>query len=93
MAAEEVGRLFGQSEVTGELFKLPTGRWTGPYRSGYGWHLVYISAHSPATTPVFSHIRQRVLADYQEEQRLLANARAFERLKAKYIVLNDGERR
>lgn len=92
LAPDEAGRLFGQSQLTEELFELPAGQWSGPYRSGYGWHLVYVTGHSPPALPALADIRQRVLADYQDEQRRLSNARMLEELKAKYTIRDDGAR-
>ncbi len=93
LAPDEAGRLFGQSQLTEALFKLPIGQWSGPFRSGYGWHLVYVTGRSPPALPSLSGIQPRVLADYQDEQRRLSNARMFEELKAKYTVRDDGARR
>jgi peptidyl-prolyl cis-trans isomerase C len=93
VAPEEAVRLFGRSELSERLFKLPVSRWAGPYRSGYGWHLVYVTGHLPPVLPPLSQVHDRVLADYVEEQRRILNARAFEKLRAKYIIRDDGEGR
>ncbi len=50
---EEARRLFGTSEMGEALFKAPVGRWAGPYRSAYGWHLVRVSAAEPGGVPQF----------------------------------------
>jgi peptidyl-prolyl cis-trans isomerase C len=87
----EVIRIFGESELSEQLFTLSTGQWSGPYRSGYGWHLVYLTSHFPPALAAFGDIRDRVLRDYQEEQQRIANARSFARLRAEYTVRYDGE--
>jgi peptidyl-prolyl cis-trans isomerase C len=89
LAPEEAGRLFGQSPLTEALFELPVGQWSGPLRSGYGWHLVYIMSRSPPRLPLLADIRERVLTDYQDEQRRLSDARRFEALKARYTIRAD----
>jgi peptidyl-prolyl cis-trans isomerase C len=86
LAPDEGRRLFGESEFTRALFHLPLDRWSGPYRSGYGWHLIYLTDKSPSILPAFEEIKDRVLVDYLEERRRDMNARAFERLRAKYTV-------
>jgi len=89
----EAIRLFGESELSAQVFKLPPGRWAGPFRSGYGWHLVYVTRHWPSSLPTLAEVHERALADYLAEQRRLLNIRAFENLRAKYNIVHDGERR
>ena len=79
-------RIFGESELSENVFTLPVGPWTGPYRSGYGWHLVRVTEHLAATMPTLAAIRAQVLADYLDEQRSEAQARHFEKLRAQYNV-------
>ncbi|HEY4214148.1 MAG TPA: peptidylprolyl isomerase [Steroidobacteraceae bacterium] len=89
LALDEATRVFGQSELSEQLFKLPIGRWEGPYRSGYGWHLVYITGHLQPHLPQLVEVRERVLSDYLDEQRHIVNERAFEKLRAQYTVSYD----
>jgi parvulin-like peptidyl-prolyl isomerase len=62
----------------------------GPWRSGYGWHLIYITERTPGAIPAFDAIHDKVLADYTEAQRRILNAATFERLRQKYKVVFDG---
>jgi hypothetical protein len=93
LSKTETARLFGESELSENLFVLPSGQWSGPYRSGYGWHLVQVTGRWPAELPPLANIRDRVLADFQDEQRQLSNARAFGQLRAKYTIRYDGTNR
>jgi peptidyl-prolyl cis-trans isomerase C len=93
LAPDEAARLFGQSVLSDELFKAPVARWSGPFRSGYGWHLIYVTDHLPSALPALQDIRERVLADYLEEQRRILNARSFEKLSAQYTIRYDGDGR
>jgi hypothetical protein len=93
LAPEAAARLFGDSELTKQLWTLPVGRWAGPFRSGYGWHLVYVTAHLPAVLPLLAEAHERALADYLEEQRRRLNVRSFEKLRARYTIHYDGEGR
>jgi hypothetical protein len=88
----EAGRLFGESDLSEKLFEVPVGQWSGPYRSGYGWHLVHVTEQSPPRLPPLTEVQDRVLTDYQSELRRLVNSRAFETLRARYTVRSDGER-
>jgi peptidyl-prolyl cis-trans isomerase C len=87
---QEASRLFGESELALAVFRLQPNRWSGPYRSGYGWHLVYVTEKKPAALPAFRDIKDRVLADYQDVQRATVNARTYEKLRSNYTVLPDG---
>jgi len=90
---EEARRLFGQSELAEQLFTLPVGSWAGPYRSGFGWHLIYVTDRVPSSLSLLAQAHDQVLADYLDEQRRLLNARNFETLRAKYTIVDAGERR
>jgi hypothetical protein len=82
----EAARVFGESEFSEKLFAAPEGEWAGPFRSGYGWHLVYVTDVQPESLPTLAAVHDRVLADYLEERRQALNAETFERIKAKYTV-------
>jgi peptidyl-prolyl cis-trans isomerase C len=89
LAPEEATRLFGKSQLSEQLFKLPVGQWAGPYRSGYGWHLIYVTGLTPPVLPTLAEMHERVLADYLDQQRQTLSERAFEKLRAKYRVRYD----
>jgi peptidyl-prolyl cis-trans isomerase C len=90
VAPDAAERLFGKSDLSEKLFTAPVGQWVGPVRSGYGWHLFYVTEKRPPELPSLDTIRSRVLADYLDEQRQLSNGRAFEKLRAKYEIVVDG---
>jgi parvulin-like peptidyl-prolyl isomerase len=92
LTPEEAKRLFGDSELSRQLFHAPTEQWVGPYRSGYGWHLVYVTSHSPPALAPLDRIHEQVLNDYISEQRRAQNDFAFQQLRAKYTIRYDGER-
>jgi hypothetical protein len=89
---DDAVRLFGDSALTNALTNLPVGHWSGPLRSGYGWHLVYVSHRLPPDIPAFEKISSRVADDYREEQRRIVNAQEFEKLRSKYRVEYRGDR-
>jgi peptidyl-prolyl cis-trans isomerase C len=82
----QVRRAFGSSELSEEIFKAAPGRWSGPYRSGFGWHLVYVSAHEPASVAPYEAAREAVRRDYIDALREARNAQAYEVLKKHYRI-------
>jgi hypothetical protein len=86
---DAVERLFGKSELSEALFAAPMAQWLGPIRSGYGWHLIYLTERKPSQPAVLDNVRSRVLADYLEEQRESLNAQAVVQLRAKYTIIRD----
>ena len=84
---EEAARLFGATPLVQALFNAPTGRWVGPYRSGYGWHLLLISGRRPPQSPPFDAVRDQVRADRLAAGEAEENHRAFEALKSRFVVV------
>ncbi len=89
----EANRLFGKSELSEHLFKLPVEQWSGPYRSGYGWHAVYVTGHLQPELPPLTKVYDRVLSDYLDEQRQTLEAKMFQKLRSKYTIHYDGKPR
>jgi hypothetical protein len=90
LALDAAEQLFGQSALSEELFKIPVEQWAGPFRSGYGWHLVYVTERKAPEVPRLDDIRARVITDYLDDQRHILNVRAREELRSKYTVVQDG---
>jgi peptidyl-prolyl cis-trans isomerase C len=86
---DEATRLFGDTEVAHALFTAPTGKWSGPFRSGYGWHLIRVSSVEPAHSPPLAEIHDRVRADAIAATQATANRRAFARLKSRFTVVRQ----
>ena len=81
-----VSRIFGQ-EFAAELFRLNTGDWQGPVRSGYGAHLVRISNKSPAQAAELNTVREKVRNEWQAEQRQSMNKTFYESLRQRYDIV------
>jgi len=79
-------QLFGDSEFIQRLFDAPVGEWSGPYRSGYGWHLLFVQARTVESLPPLMQVRDRVIADWQEDQRQQRLAATMQTLRGKYTV-------
>jgi hypothetical protein len=87
MSATETARIFGDSQLVASLHAAPVGRWYGPVRSAYGWHLVRVEAVIPAKSPDFAEVKEKVRADYFDDAHARANARAMAAARASYTVV------
>ena len=84
----DLGRLFGSSsELVAALAEAPVGSWSGPYRSGYGWHLVYVSAREAERPVPFAEVRQQVEQDYVQAERTRRNEEGLDLIRRKYSVV------
>jgi hypothetical protein len=81
----ELASLFG-AEFAARTFTLPVGSWEGPIASGYGLHLVLVSARSAGRLPPLAEVREDVLRDWQAVRRAEANARRLAELSERYEV-------
>ena len=87
IAPDDATRLFGASEIAHAIFKAPLHRWAGPFRSGYGWHLVYVSAIEPSHLLSFAQARDAVRTDYLADAQTARNDRNFTALKNRYTIV------
>jgi len=83
----EAARIFGNSPFAAALPQAPVGRWAGPFRSGYGWHLVRVSEALPAKVTPFEAVKERLRADWFDDAHAKATARAMATARARYKVV------
>ncbi|WP_295798066.1 peptidylprolyl isomerase [uncultured Microbulbifer sp.] len=84
-ATQELDNAFGGDFAQG-LNKLPTGKWGGPIRSGYGWHLVLIERKQEPAMPDFEQVQDFVAQQYEYASGIKAQDRVYQELLAKYQV-------
>ena len=89
---EQVERLFGRTPFSAAVYSVPLDRWAGPFRSGYGWHLIYVDARQGRTRPPLAAVRDAVRTDYLEDAQDKANKEAFDRLARKFTVIREDGR-
>lgn len=87
---QSVSGTFGP-DFARSVFALEAGSWSGPVQSGYGLHLVRISAMKEASVPPLSEIRERVTAEWRREREAKARERYLAELRKKYDVVADEE--
>ena len=79
--AQQFGDGFAQS-----LRTLPTGKWSGPVQSGYGWHAVRVRRATTSATPPLAEIVRQVSNDWRAETRAKREAAAYQALLDGYTI-------
>ncbi len=85
MPLDLVARDFGE-QFAGQLATAPVGQWSGPVTSGFGTHLVRVSAIEQARSPALADVREAVAREWENERRTRAHAAALARLRERYEV-------
>ncbi len=88
---EQIYRLFGHTPFAEAVETSPVGRWAGPFKSGYGWHLLYIDARETGAKPPLSRVRDAVRADFLQDAQDATNQAAFDTLARDYRVVRRGQ--
>jgi peptidyl-prolyl cis-trans isomerase C len=73
------------------LATLPEGTWSGPVASAFGWHMVRVTAHTPARPARFEEVRGPVIEAFSVFRRQEAVATFVESAFARYDVAIDGK--
>lgn len=88
---DEVERTFGPAFLTA-LRHLPTGRWSSPIQSLFGWHLVRVDKWHAPELPPFEAVRTRVEQDWLDQERSRAREEGLRRLRKRYRILFESPR-
>lgn len=86
---DQVARDFGR-EFAEAIFTLPLGAWQGPVRSGYGVHLVRVTARDEASPPAFDQVREKVRTAYLDERRREQNEAIIRGMTGRYQIIIEG---
>lgn len=82
----EIQKQFG-SGFAESLVALTPGQWHGPVLSGYGVHLVYVSAVVQPPAPDFATVRERVTRDWTTARSEELNEQFYANLREQYTVV------
>ena len=82
----EARGLFGDSPFTDSLFTVEENKWSGPFLSGYGWHLLYVNKKSDNIIPPLSEIKDKVIDSYKNDKINQMDDDAMVKLIEKYHV-------
>ncbi|TFH24571.1 MAG: peptidyl-prolyl cis-trans isomerase [Myxococcales bacterium] len=86
-----VAKIFGDGFADAVLAAEP-GRWSGPFESAYGWHLVWVDEKQGERVPEFSTVRSQVFQRYVNEKRTAHLEKTLEELREEYrIVIEPGD--
>jgi peptidyl-prolyl cis-trans isomerase C len=92
LTARDAAQLFGKT-FADALFELPAGDWQGPVESGFGWHLVRITAREPSRIPEFEEVRNEVRREFDYDRQRATRAATYEALRSRYrIVIRPAEK-
>jgi parvulin-like peptidyl-prolyl isomerase len=80
-AANTFGRGFAK-----DIENAPTGRWSGPYQSSYGFHLIRITKREAGGLPTIAEIRPILEREWYAERRKETNERFYQAIRERYDV-------
>lgn len=84
-SAQQTARHLGQ-QFADQLAELPTGQWSDPVASTFGWHLVFISETTPETLKPLSTVQDNVIRELENQMREQAHTQQLETLRANYRI-------
>lgn len=85
MTSSEISRSFGEA-FSNAILDLQPGSWTGPVRSGYGYHLVMITEKIDGRLPELSEIREQVEREWMAVRKKNLNEELLNKLRENYTV-------
>lgn len=86
LSREDVDRVFGGTGFAAHVFAAPPGQWSGPFRSGFGWHVVRVTTLSPPRQRTLAEARDDVRRDWIEADRKARNDAVWQALRARYNI-------
>jgi parvulin-like peptidyl-prolyl isomerase len=84
-SARQLTRLFGPDFASAVMVLAPR-TWSGPIRSAYGMHLVWVDDKTEPGWPGVDAVRSRLTAQWTEERQMEYLETRMRALRAKYIV-------
>lgn len=82
----DLKKVFG-AEFSSRVVNLELGKWSGPIRSGYGIHVVYLHHYKAAPQQTFELIKDRVRKDWMEAKREELNEQFIKGLLSRYDII------
>lgn len=73
-------------EMADSIEILPLDKWSGPIKSAYGWHLVYITKRVAPRLPTFAEAKNDVKRDYEYDQEQISKVDIYRGLQKNYDI-------
>jgi peptidyl-prolyl cis-trans isomerase C len=83
---QQIAQEFGSDFAT-TLFSASVRRWSGPFASGLGWHVVWTEALQAGEVRPYEDVESEVRERWTSEQREAAKRAGFEAMLARYEVV------
>jgi len=85
VSESEIAKLFG-NDFASAIAMVEPGKWSGPVKSGFGLHLVFVIAREEGRTPGLEEVRSTVQRDWFSQRRSEAVEGMYERLAENYTI-------
>ena len=85
VSARDITGVFG-SYLAEAIATAPLNRWSGPYLSQYGLHVVRVTSRAPGRSPALAEVRKAVEREWTAEKRREANERFLRALRERYQI-------
>lgn len=89
VSQREVREVFGQQFAEGLAALAPRDDWQGPVASGFGWHIVRLTARETGKVPPLAQIRDRVEAEWRIATIAARREAAYQLLREAYEVESE----
>ena len=86
----DIDSMFGKM-FTKQAYSSPTNTWEGPFKSGYGVHLIYIHERTEEHIPPLTDIRERAKREWMRVKQDEANEIFYQSLYQRYEIIVDDE--
>ncbi|OWV91953.1 peptidylprolyl isomerase [Rhizobium sp. N122] len=83
---DQMAKEFGP-EFSKTLFQLAPGKWAGPVKSGYGWHLVWIDSIEPGRIPTYAEVMPNVKAGWIDDKYREIKNSALDEMRSRYTIV------
>ncbi|BBM00581.1 peptidyl-prolyl cis-trans isomerase [Microbulbifer sp. GL-2] len=80
-----IDQLFGPG-FSAQLAKASLGKWSGPFESAYGWHLVFLKESQPPRAALLYEIRAEILRDWRLHERKTVLEQQYQQYRENYTV-------
>lgn len=84
-SSRDISSMFGP-DFADELLMLPVGEWSGPVPSGFGLHVVRITAMEPGRDPTLEEVRDVVARDWSSDRRKKVRDQMYDSFRERYTV-------